>query len=141
MQTINDRIAIVIENTQKTKTAFAESLNVSQQYISKLIRKGNPSDLLISNICEKYRIDEEWLRTGKGNMRKKVSKNREAGYYVEELLEEYADNPFYDLIIDMMKTYIELDDKSKQVVRDSVKKLQENIKARESKASPASQDT
>ena len=52
MQTINDRIAIVLEESGKTKTAFGESLSVSQQYISKLIRTGNPSALLIDDICE-----------------------------------------------------------------------------------------
>lgn len=56
MQTINDRIGIVLEHSGKSKTAFGESLNVSQQYISKLVRTGNPSELLIDDICEKYHI-------------------------------------------------------------------------------------
>ena len=33
MQTINDRIAIILRESGMTKTAFAESLRVSQQYI------------------------------------------------------------------------------------------------------------
>ena len=35
METINDRIGFVLERSGKTKTAFGESLNVSQQYICK----------------------------------------------------------------------------------------------------------
>ena len=61
-------------------------------------------------------------------MFKESSLRNEVGYYVEELLEDYRDNPFYDMIIDMMKTYAELDDKSKKVIRDCAKKFRDNIK-------------
>lgn len=67
MQTINERIGIVLERSGKTKTAFGESLNVSQQYISKLVRTGNPSELLIDDICEKYHVRKEWLLHGTGD--------------------------------------------------------------------------
>lgn len=77
MQTINDRIAIVLKESGKTKTAFGESLSVSQQYISKLIRTGNPSALLIDDICEKYRIRKEWLTEGKGDMKAPIDRNDE----------------------------------------------------------------
>lgn len=66
MQTINDRIAILIDTLDMNKTSFAKSLNVSQQYISKLVRTGTPSDLLIEDICEKHRVNEDWLRNGTG---------------------------------------------------------------------------
>lgn len=128
MQNINERIKIILEKTGKTKTAFAESLKVSQQYISKLIRTGNPSDLLIEDICQKYNINENWLRTGNGEMMRQISPCDEVGYYVEELLEDYKDNPFYDMIIDMMKTYSELDEKSQKVLQDCIKKFRDNIK-------------
>ena len=67
METINDRIGFVLERSGKTKTAFGESLNVSQQYISKLVRTGNPSELLIDDICEKYHIRKDWLLKGEGD--------------------------------------------------------------------------
>lgn len=128
MQNINERIKIVLEKTGKTKTAFAESLKVSQQYISKLIRTGNPSDLLIEDICQKYNINEHWLRTGEGEMDRQISPRDEVGYYVEELLEDYKDNPFYDMIIDMMKTYSELDEKSQKVLHDCIRRFRDNTK-------------
>lgn len=77
MQTINDRIAIILRESGMTKTAFAESLRVSQQYISKLTRTGNPSALLIDDICEKYRIRKEWLTEGKGDMKAPIDRNDE----------------------------------------------------------------
>ena len=66
MTTINERISNLLSTLQITKTAFAEKLKVSQQYISKLTKTGLPSDLLIDDICEKYNVSEEWLRYGTG---------------------------------------------------------------------------
>lgn len=88
MQTINDRINLILNRSGKTKTAFAESLNVSQQYISKLVRTGNPSDLLIEDICQKYDIDEVWLRTGQGDMPAKKEKNQIISEFAADLIKE-----------------------------------------------------
>lgn len=88
MQTINDRIGIILDKSGKTKTAFGESLKVSQQYISKLIRTGNPSDLLISDICEKYNISEKWLRTGEGDMYIHRTRSEKIADFAADLLKE-----------------------------------------------------
>ena len=81
MQTINDRIGIILKKTGMTKTAFAECLKVSQQYISKLIKTGNPSERLIDDICEKIKIDGEsiskkWIQTGEGRSNVKIRRKR-----------------------------------------------------------------
>lgn len=64
--TINDRILILIKQMGMTKTAFAKKLKVSQQYISKLVKTGTPSELLIEDICQKFSVNEDWLRHGTG---------------------------------------------------------------------------
>lgn len=66
--TINQRIDTLIKELNITQTAFAKSVNVTQAYISKVIRTGNPSDLFINTVCMVHNISEEWLRYGKGNM-------------------------------------------------------------------------
>lgn len=85
MQSINDRIRIVLEYSGKSKTAFGESLNVSQQYISKLVRTGNPSELLIDDICEKYHIRKEWLLNGTGNMEQPMDRQDEIARLTTDL--------------------------------------------------------
>lgn len=85
MQSINDRIRIVLEYSGKSKTAFGESLNVSQQYISKLVRTGNPSELLIDDICEKYRIRKEWLLNGTGSMEQPLDRQDEIARLTTDL--------------------------------------------------------
>jgi transcriptional regulator with XRE-family HTH domain len=112
---------------------FAEKISTTQGHISDIENgRKNLSERTIKLICLEdwsgKTVNEDWLRTGDGEMFKESSLRNEVGYYVEELLEDYRDNPFYDMIIDMMKTYAELDDKSKKVIRDCAKKFRDNIK-------------
>ncbi|RFZ79881.1 XRE family transcriptional regulator [Lacrimispora amygdalina] len=66
MESINYRVALIIEKLGMTKTAIAKRLKVSQQYISKLTTTGTPSERLIDDICREFNINEDWLRTGAG---------------------------------------------------------------------------
>ena len=61
--TINERIAICIEKSGLTKTAFAERINLSQPHISKLANGTSaPSDRTIADICREFGISERcWL--------------------------------------------------------------------------------
>lgn len=67
--TINERIAMCIEKSGLTKTAFAERINLSQPHVSKLANGTSaPSDRTIADICREFGISETWLRTGEGAM-------------------------------------------------------------------------
>ena len=69
MQTINDRINLVVQHSKLTKTAFAKRVNLSQAMVSMLCSGStSPSDRTISDICREFRVREEWLRTGNGEM-------------------------------------------------------------------------
>lgn len=86
MPTINDRISQVVKASGKTKTAFADSLGVSQQYISKLEKTGTPSERTIRDICDKYSVNEEWLRTGNGEMFRAKTRSDEMAEYAAKLV-------------------------------------------------------
>lgn len=119
MQTINERIGIVLERSGKTKTAFGESLKVSQQYISKLIKTGNPSDLLIEDICEKYGISEEWLRTGRGPMEAQLNRSETIAHFAGELMKE-EDGSFRRQLVEVLA---QLDEHEWEVLEGIAKKL------------------
>ena len=103
-----------------TLEKFGKPLGVGKTAISKIeTGENNLTDQMIISICREFNADENWLRTGEGEMFKERSPSEEVGYYVEELLEyEGHGNPFYDMIIEMMKTYTELDEKSQAVIRN-----------------------
>lgn len=69
MDPINERVSMVISTLGITKTAFANSIHVTQAFIS-MVCAGRTSigDRTISDICREYGVDEVWLRTGAGEM-------------------------------------------------------------------------
>ena len=78
MGTINSRIAQVVRESGLTKTAFAEKLKLSQSHISRMVSgESAPSERTISDICEKFGVNEAWLRTGEGEMKAPLSKSEE----------------------------------------------------------------
>lgn len=121
MQNINDRIAIILKESGKTKTAFAKSLKVSQQYISKLTKTGNPSDILIEDICQKYGYNEEWVRNG--TQPKKIFDKVTA--YLGQI-----DKGNDEFIKDLIVAYMELDDDSKKALQILTEKMYQNRKER-----------
>ena len=92
MSTINERIGEVITSLGLTKTAFAERLNVSQQYVSKLIRTGNPSERLLVSICREFNVNDRWLRTGEGEMFLQRSTEDEIAAFMGDVLKDEPDN-------------------------------------------------
>jgi len=85
LNTINERMQTIINELKMTKTEFANKVNVTQQYISKIVKKGNPSDMFIDSVCTKFNINEEWLRTGIGDMFNVVFKEDEYTRYAMEI--------------------------------------------------------
>lgn len=66
---MKNRIVTIIQKANISKSKFADSLNVSQAFVSQLCSgTREPSDRTISDICRVFRIREEWLRTGEGPM-------------------------------------------------------------------------
>ena len=78
MDTINDRVAQVIATLGLTKTAFAARLNISQPTVSQICSgRCGVSDRTVSDICEKFNINEIWLRTGLGEMKLPLSRDEQ----------------------------------------------------------------
>lgn len=83
MSDLSERISNVVEKSGLTKTAFASRLNVSQPFLSQICSGAkSPSDRTISDICREFHVDEVWLRTGVGEMRRPVSRSDEIAAFV-----------------------------------------------------------
>lgn len=120
---MNERIKELRKTIGITQQELADKLGLKRNTIATYeIGKAIPSDRVISDLCNKYSVNEEWLRSGNGEMFKQSSD--EVGHYVEDLLEyDGVGNPFYDIIIEMMKKYQEMDEKSKLVIREYFKSV------------------
>lgn len=89
MDTISARIAAVIKASGLTKTAFAERLNVSQSFVSRLaVGASVPSDRTIADICREFNVNEHWLRTGEGEMFSTLSREEEITKFAMEIIRD-----------------------------------------------------
>lgn len=96
---MSERISKIIESSSASKTEFANTLKVTPAYISKLINKGAmPSDRLMDDICEKYGINEEWLRTGTGEMFAQNFKDKQITAMIGDVLRDNEDSFKYRLV-------------------------------------------
>lgn len=78
MNSLGDRITEIIDTLGITKTAFAKRLNVSQPLVSMYCNgTSRPSDRTISDICEKFNVNEVWLRTGEGEPYRKETRQEQ----------------------------------------------------------------
>lgn len=86
---MHNRISQIIKDAQITKTEFAKKLNVSQAFVSQICSGvSNPSDRTIFDICSKFDIDENWLRTGEGEMHIKLTPREELARFTAQLQRE-----------------------------------------------------
>lgn len=117
ISTINDRIGILLDVTGMTKTDFGKKLKVSQAYISKLVKTGTPSPILIDNICEKFGVNENWLLNGDGDMFLELPPEDEVAAAVSEVLEDiHCENAFYTLIKEILVQHERLDLETQKIV-------------------------
>jgi len=119
------------KHLKMSQEEFAARIKISRGNLSNIeIDRVNATDRVVSDICREFNVNEGWLRTGEGEMFRFDPDYDETAVYASELLLE-KDNPFYDLIIEIMHTYYDLDPKSQEVIKNSIVKLVENLKKRE----------
>lgn len=122
---MKERMKQLRKSLGMTQEKFASKIGLSRNFITQIeLGTKFPSDRTIVDICREFGVNEEWLRNGTGEMYKELED--EVAAVVSDLLEE--DNPFYDLIIGIMKTYQKLDSKSQEALNNLGKELLRNIR-------------
>lgn len=91
---MNERLYEVRKRSGLTQEKFAEKLGFTRNYIG-LIERGDriPSDRTISDICREFGVNEEWLRTGKGEMCEPKSRNQILAEFFADVLDAKDDDP------------------------------------------------
>lgn len=70
MYSINARFRVVFEQSGLSQEKFAKRIKRSRGEVANIIYdKVIPRDEIIEAVCEQFRIREEWLRTGNGDMK------------------------------------------------------------------------
>ena len=76
-----------------TQQKFADSLGVKRNTIAQYESGRNaPIDAVLSLICREFGVNEQWLRTGEGEMFVEMSRDEEIASFMGELLSEESDD-------------------------------------------------
>lgn len=85
---MNNRIQRIIDSLEIKKIEFAKAIKVSPAFVSELCsgRKA-PSDRTIQDICDKFHVNEDWLRYGEGEMFLQRTREDEIATFFGEIVD------------------------------------------------------
>lgn len=90
LETIANRIMAIVEATGGNMSEFGRRIGVTPAYISKFKYDETrvPSNRTISDICREFGVDEHWLRTGEGEMLRRVPEGEALAAQLGQLLRD-----------------------------------------------------
>ena len=122
---MKDRIKLIRKEEDLNQTQFAEKLGLSRNHIAQVeTGKGKFSERTIKDICRIWNIDEEWLKTGNGEMH--ISQNAKMSELFADI--QRGEEPFLEAFLDVWLT---LDSTSREALKKIAIAMGEKIKERE----------
>ena len=90
---MHERLRKLRKTLDMTQQEFAEKLGIKRSTMATYESGRNePIDAVISLICREFNVNEEWLRTGKGEMFIELSRNEEIAEFVGQLMSDEDDS-------------------------------------------------
>lgn len=106
---IGYRIRIVRKSLKLSQDEFGKRLGVSRGVITNIeFNKTEPKPLFIDLLCREFNADENWLRTGEGEMFLSLDDDRNFNLLCKKI--KNLNDP---LIIKIMSLYLEMSDEQK----------------------------
>lgn len=129
--TIQERIRFIRKEVLKLNQAdFAQKIKISRSNLGNIETGSvNLTDRIVYQICQTFDINEEWLRTGNGEM---YAENDES--IVRELIEKYHMTENQQRI---MYAFLAMDDEKRERVATAFFDFIESMRQQESKQSDA----
>lgn len=85
--TIGERIKVVRVSEGLSLEKFGERIGIKKAALSKIENSQvNVTDRVIKDVCDKFYIDEIWLRTGDGKMHLDVTRREAVADFLAEIL-------------------------------------------------------
>lgn len=105
---ISERIKVLRKDILKlTQQDFSEALNMSRSNMGNIeIGRIAVTDRVISDICEKFNVNEEWLRNGTGNIFVELTKDQELAIFVAQVYKE-DENSFKRRLLSVLSSLSE----------------------------------
>lgn len=90
---MKDRIKKIRKELDLTQQEFADRIGIKRNTVASYeTGKSNLSDGAVSLICREFNVNEEWLRTGKGEMFIEQTKDEQIATFVGNILKDEDDS-------------------------------------------------
>ena len=119
---MNERIKILRKELKLSQDLFAERLGLTKNYIS-LIENGNRnlSEQSIKVLCIMFNVNEEWLRTGSGDMFITKTKDEQIAEMLGKVIKQ-GENTFRHRFISALAN---LDDSEWKALENIINNIQQ----------------
>lgn len=90
---MNERIKAVRTALGLSQQEFAEKIGIKRGAVANYeVGRNEPIDAVVSLICKTYNVNENWLRTGEGEMFIQISRDQEIMDFVADTMQDDKDN-------------------------------------------------
>lgn len=112
------RIREIRKTLNLTQEQFSSKLGVKRSAISQIEKGFNQiSDQMVKSICLAYNVNEDWLRTGEGEMFIETKDS-----FLDSISKRFN---LEELDIKILESYIDLPPEKRQVIKDYLKSINE----------------
>lgn len=100
---MNERIKEVRKTLNLTLEKFGERIGIKKSSLSTIESgKSNASEQTIKSICREFKVNEEWLRNGKGEMFLDLSRSEEIAAFMGDVLTDDDGSAFKKQLISVL---------------------------------------
>lgn len=113
---MNERVKLLRKTLKLSGEKFGEKLGVQRNAISQIeTGKNNLSEQMLLAICREYNVNEEWLRTGEGEM---FIETKES--FLNNISKQYS---LDDLDIKIIESYLNLSPDGREFIKNYIKSI------------------
>ena len=125
---MNERIRLLRKELGLNQSDFGNKIGVKQGTVAGYESGARtPLDAVVSSICREFDVNEEWLRTGEGEMFEQMTEQQKLLKYTGMLLKD-KDSAVVNAIQSFIVTYEQLDDTSKATLEKIAQQFIDNSK-------------
>ena len=106
---MNERLKKLRKTLDLTQQEFANKIGIARGNIGAYeVGKNAPSDAVISLICKQFNVDENWMRTGEGEMFIKQTRDEQIASFIGTI-QSNEDDSFKKRFVSMLSALDESD--------------------------------
>lgn len=122
---MNERLKKLRKTLDLTQQEFADRIGIKRNSLANYeTGRNTPIDAILISICREWNVNEEWLRTGNGEMFIELTRDEQIENFVGDTLKS-EDDSFKKKFISMLAA---LDESDWEVLQKMVELMQENKK-------------